>query len=85
MACVRALERWSAAVHAVVEALDPDSMEERIEVRRDPASCSASASASAEEVSVREARWHTVEHSAHHLGQIQLTRQWLGHSPPGAE
>ena len=71
-------ERWITGVHEVLNALAPESMEERIDVNR----YRSAPRASAEEVSVREALLHAVEHSALHLGQIQLTRQLLGYSPP---
>jgi uncharacterized damage-inducible protein DinB len=71
-------ERWLAGVHEVLDTLVPERMEERIDVnlyRSVPL-------ASAQEVSVREALYHAIEHSALHLGHIQLTRQLLGHAPP---
>jgi uncharacterized damage-inducible protein DinB len=71
-------ERWIAGVHEVLNALIPDQMEQRVDVSR----LRSSPSASSEEVSVREALLHAVEHSALHLGQIQITRQMLGYSPP---
>jgi len=74
-------ERWLAGVHEVLGALVPERMEQRIDVnlyRSVPL-------ASAQEVSVREALLHAVEHSALHLGHIQLTRQLLGHATPEAE
>lgn len=71
-------ERWIADVHEVLNALVPERLEERIDVNR----FRSPPGASAEEVSVREALLHAVEHSALHLGHIQLTRQLLGYSPP---
>jgi uncharacterized damage-inducible protein DinB len=71
-------ERWLAGMHEVLDALAPDQMEQRIDVNR----FRSSPAAAAEEVSLREALLHAVEHSALHLGQIQLTRQLLGYSPP---
>jgi uncharacterized damage-inducible protein DinB len=73
-------ERWIAGVHEVLDALAPEQMEQRIDLARYRSSPSGS-----EEVSVREAVLHAVEHSALHLGQIQLTRQLLGYSPPEEE
>lgn len=71
-------ERWIANVHAVLDTFEPARMEERVDVNRYRSSPTTSRS----EVSVREALLHAVEHSALHLGQIQLTRQLLGYSPP---
>jgi len=74
-------ERWLAGVHEVLDALVPERIEERVDVnlyRSVPL-------ASAQEVSVREALLHAIEHSALHLGHIQLTRQLLGHTTPEAE
>jgi len=74
-------ERWLAGVHEVLDALVPERMEDRIDVnlyRSVPL-------ASAQEVSVREALLHALEHSALHLGHIQLTRQLLSYAPPEAE
>lgn len=74
-------ERWITGVHEVLDALPPASMEQRTDVNR----LRAALLPSPEEVSVREALLHAVEHSALHLGQIQLTRQLLGHAPPAEE
>lgn len=74
-------ERWIADVNAVVTALPADAMERRVDVNQ----LRSTPSAAAEEVSVREALLHAVEHSALHLGHIQLTRQLLGYAPPGEE
>ena len=68
-------ERWIAGLHEVLNALLPDQMEQRIDLSR-----YRSTSSGSEEVSVREALLHAVEHSALHLGQIQITRQMLGYS-----
>lgn len=73
-------ERWIADVHEVLDALAPDQMEQRLDLSRYRSSPSAS-----EEVSVREALLHAVEHSALHLGQTQITRQLLGYPPQGEE
>jgi uncharacterized damage-inducible protein DinB len=73
-------ERWIAGVHEVLDALAPDRMEQRVDLSRYRSSPSGS-----EEVSVREALLHAVEHSALHSGQIQITRQMLGYSPPEVE
>ena len=73
-------ERWIAGVHEVLDALAPDQMERRVDLSRYRSSPSGS-----EEVSVREALLHAVEHSALHSGQIQITRQMLGYSPPEVE
>ena len=74
-------ERWLAGVHEVLDALVPERMEERVDVNRSR----SVPLASAQEVSVREALLHAIEHSALHLGHIQLTRQLLGHGAPEAE
>jgi uncharacterized damage-inducible protein DinB len=73
-------ERWIAGVHEVLNTLAPDQMEQRVDLSRYRSSPSSS-----EEVSVREALLHAVDHSALHLGQIQLTRQMLGYAPPDEE
>ncbi|MGO8948598.1 MAG: DinB family protein, partial [Ktedonobacterales bacterium] len=73
-------ESWIAGVHEVLDALAPEKMEQRIDLSRYRSSPSPS-----QEVSVREALLHAVEHSALHLGQIQITRQLLGYSPPEEE
>ena len=73
-------ERWIAGLHEVLDALLPDQMEQRIDLSR-----YRSTSSGSEKVSVREALLHAVEHSALHLGQIQITRQILGYSSPEAE
>jgi hypothetical protein len=73
--------RWLAGVHEVLGALVPERMEERVDVNR----YRSVPLASAQEVSVREALMHALEHSALHLGHIQLTRQLLGHAPSEAE
>jgi uncharacterized damage-inducible protein DinB len=73
-------QRWIADVHEVLDALPPDQMERHI----DPSRIRSSPLAS-EEVSVREALLHAVEHSALHLGQIQITRQVLGYPPPAED
>lgn len=70
-------ERWIAGVHEVLAALEPDRMEQRVDVNR-----YRSTPTTSEEVSVREALLHAVEHSALHLGHIQITRQLLGYPPP---
>jgi uncharacterized damage-inducible protein DinB len=73
-------ERWIADIHKVLYALASDQMEQRLDLSRYRSSPSSS-----EEVSVREALLHAVEHSALHLGQIQITRQLLGYPPQGEE
>jgi uncharacterized damage-inducible protein DinB len=73
-------ERWIADVHEVLDTLAPDRMEQRIDVSQYRSAPSAS-----EEFSVREALLHAVEHSALHLGQIQITRQVLGYPPPAED
>jgi uncharacterized damage-inducible protein DinB len=74
-------EGWIAGVHEVLNALVPERMEERIDVNR----YRSAPSATTEEVSVREALLHAVEHTALHLGHIQLTRQLLGYSAAAEE
>lgn len=73
-------ERWIAGVHEALAALKPDQMEQRVDVNRYRSNPTTS-----EEVSVREALLHAVEHSALHLGHIQITRQLLGYAPPPAD
>jgi uncharacterized damage-inducible protein DinB len=73
-------ELWISGVHEVLDGLASDKMEQRIELSR-----YRSAPSPSEEVSVREALLHAVEHSALHLGQIQITRQLLGYPPPSED
>ncbi|MGH2509357.1 MAG: DinB family protein [Ktedonobacteraceae bacterium] len=72
-------ERWIRDVHALLDPF-PD---ERL---NDPIAPMISHSAiKSTTYNVREALLHAVEHSALHLGHIQLTRQFLGYAPPAYE
>ena len=73
-------ERWIQALH---EALDtfPD---ERLHERAAPPAHYASKTPE-EPLSIIEVLLHAVEHSALHLGHLQLTRQILGYAPPAKE
>jgi uncharacterized damage-inducible protein DinB len=74
-------DSWITGVHEVLNALAPERMEERIDVNH----YRSAPLAAPWEVSVREALFHAIEHTALHLGHIQLTRQLLGYSPPSEE
>lgn len=73
-------ERWIQMLH---ESLDtfPD---ERLHERAAPPANYAS-STPEESLSIIEVLLHAVEHSALHLGHLQLSRQMLGYAPPPKE
>ncbi len=67
-------EHWIRDVHEVLDTFPDERLDEMAKPaddRRD------------RDYNVREALLHAVEHSALHLGHIQLTRQFLGYAPPG--
>jgi uncharacterized damage-inducible protein DinB len=70
-------ERWIQGVHEVLDTFPDERLDEQAE--RPATSQSTS---TREQVDVRDALLHAVEHSALHLGHIQLTRQLLGYAPP---
>lgn len=72
-------QRWLADLHAVIDPLPDEHMEQPVEP---PASYRYVSNI--EPITVREALLHALEHSALHLGHIQLTRQVLGYAPPQA-
>ena len=63
-------ERWIQGVHEVLDTF-PDERLDELATSRDGYSRN-----------MHEALLHAVEHSALHLGHIQLTRQFLGYPPP---
>jgi uncharacterized damage-inducible protein DinB len=70
-------ERWIKGVHEVLDTLPDSRLDEPARV---PAGYH---STTTREISdIRHALLHAVEHSALHLGHIQLTRQILGYAPP---
>lgn len=64
-------ECWIRAVHEVLDTFPDECLDEPTE-----------AAWRGSVFNVREALLHAVEHSALHLGHIQLTRQFLGYAPP---
>lgn len=70
-------ERWIAGVHEVLDTF-PD---ERLDEPAEPPASYRSMS-TRERLDIRDALLHAIEHSALHLGHIQLTRQFLGYPPP---
>lgn len=70
-------ERWIQDVHEVLDTF-PDT---RLHEPAEPPAGYQSTSTH-ERSSVLDALLHAVEHSALHLGHIQLTRQLLGYAPP---
>lgn len=70
-------ERWLQAVHEVLDTLSDESLDA---VVRTPVGYRSTTTR--ETHNVRDALLHAVEHSALHLGHIQLTRQLLGYAPP---
>lgn len=69
-------ERWIQRVHEVLDTFPDERLSEALE----PPASSLSTPAP-ETRDVHYALLHAVEHSALHLGHIQLTRQLLGYSP----
>lgn len=63
-------EHWIRDVHEVLDVFPDERLDEPVAERR------------GESYNAREALLHAVEHSALHLGHIQLTRQFLGYAPP---
>jgi hypothetical protein len=70
-------ERWMAAVHQVLEPLPDAKMGQIV---GPPVVYRYSSDDGP--TTVRDALLHAVEHSALHLGHIQITRQVLGYAPP---
>lgn len=75
-------ERWIQGVHEVLDGF-PD--ERLSEPATPPAGYSLSTASRRERTDIGDALLHAVEHSALHLGHLQLTRQFLGYSSPGDE
>lgn len=70
-------ECWIQAVHEVLDTLPAERLDALVSV---PAGYRPGTTR--EMQSVGDALLHAVEHSALHLGHIQLTRQLLGYAPP---
>lgn len=70
-------EKWIWDIHEVLDTL-PD---ERLHERAEPP-VGHTLSSTRTEWSVLDVLLHAVEHSALHLGHLQLTRQILGYAPP---
>ena len=70
-------ERWIAGVHKLLDTFPDERLDEPAEVPPGYRSTSTR-----ERGNIRDALLHAVEHSALHLGHIQLTRQILGYPPP---
>lgn len=69
-------ERWIQDIHALLDTFPDERLDEPVEPM---VSHSAIKSTT---YNIRECLFHAVEHSALHLGHIQLTRQFLGYAPP---
>jgi uncharacterized damage-inducible protein DinB len=75
-------ERWIQDVHEVLDDFPDERLSESAEP---PAGYALSPASQRERSDVRDALLHAVEHSALHLGHLQLTRQFLGYAPPADE
>lgn len=65
-------ERWVMGLHEVLDEFPDARLDEQADLQ----------GRSTTPRTKREALLHAVEHSALHLGHIQLTRQFLGYAPP---
>jgi uncharacterized damage-inducible protein DinB len=72
-------ERWIQAVHALLDVFPEERLSEAIEPMVNHSAIRSTT------YNILEALLHAVEHSALHLGHIQLTRQFLGYAPPAYE
>jgi uncharacterized damage-inducible protein DinB len=70
---VERYDRWLAAVHEVLDAMPDTMLEQQVDL---PAGYRRWVGD--EPVTVRDCLLHAVEHSALHLGHIEITRQVLG-------
>ena len=70
-------EHWIQGIHEVLDTFPDERLDEPAEP---PAGYHLTSRR--ERRDIRDALLHTVEHSALHLGHIQLTRQFLGYLPP---
>ena len=75
-------EHWIEDVHEVLDSFPDERLSEPATPPYDYPSLSASLRARSD---IRDALLHAVEHSALHLGHLQLTRQFLGYAPPGED
>lgn len=75
-------ERWIQGVHEVLDDFPDERLSEPVEP---PAGYALSTASQRERSDIRDALLHAVEHSALHLGHLQLTRQFLGYAPPANE
>lgn len=73
-------ERWLQGVHEVLDTLPDERLREPARPPADYRSTSTR-----ETGNILDALLHALEHSALHLGHIQLTRQLLGYAPPARE
>ncbi len=69
-------ERWIQDMHEVLDTFPDERLNEPIEPMVSHSAIKSST------YNICEALLHAVEHSALHLGHIQLTRQFLGYAPP---
>ncbi|MEO7020699.1 MAG: DinB family protein [Ktedonobacteraceae bacterium] len=69
-------KRWIQSVHELLDTFPDERLNEPIEPMVSHSAIKSST------YNIREALLHAVEHSALHLGHIQLTRQFLGYAPP---
>lgn len=72
-------ERWIQGVHDVLDAWPDERLSEPATL---PAGYALSAGSRRQRADIRDALLHAVEHSALHLGHLQMTRQLLGYAPP---
>lgn len=70
-------ERWITGVHEVLDTFPDERLDELVEP---PANYRSTPTRGWGDL--HDALLHAVEHSALHLGHIQLTRQFLGYPPP---
>ncbi len=75
-------ERWIQGAHEVLDALPDERLNEPA---TPPEGYALSAASQRERSDIGDALLHAVEHSALHLGHLQLTRQFLGYPPPADE
>jgi uncharacterized damage-inducible protein DinB len=76
---VERYERWLQSMHEVLDNLSGEQLDQPIR-----ATATYRYAPADRPLSARDALLHAVEHSALHLGHIQLTRQVLGLPTPGA-
>jgi uncharacterized damage-inducible protein DinB len=72
-------ERWIQGMHEVLDAFPDERLSELVLL---PASYALTTPSRRQRSDIRDALLHAVEHSALHLGHLQVTRQFLGYAPP---